>query len=305
MAPVGIIIITYNSGNEIGACLDAALVTGSEIVVVDNASSDGTVAEVRRRPDVRLIANLENRGFAAAANQGFAALNNPYLLLLNPDAVILGDLTPLRAACDLPRSAGAGGRLVDENGLLQTGFMARQLPTPATLILEVILLNKVWPGNPVNRRYRLLDRDYSTQFAVEQPAGAFLMVRRAVWEELGGLDDGYHPLWFEDVDFCRRIKDRGWLLFYEPRSVAKHTGGHSIPHLTVEKRRFYWYCSLLRFSSKTFGRGAHAAVCVAVVAGSVLRAMGESAIDRSFKPIGIYRSVIRLAVRTLFFAFRP
>jgi GT2 family glycosyltransferase len=305
MTPVGIIIITYNSEKEIGACLDAALATGSQIVVVDNASSDGTVAEVRRRTNARLIANPENRGFAAAANQGFGVLNNPYLLLLNPDAVILSDLIPLQAASDLPRSAGAGGRLVDERGQTQTGFVARQLPTPITLILEAILLNKAWPANPVNRRYRLLDRDYSTQFAVEQPAGAFLMVRRSVWEAIGGLDEGYHPLWFEDVDFCRRIRDGGWLLYYEPRSVAKHTGGHSIPRLTLEKRRIYWYRSLLRFSSKSFSRGAHAAVCVAVVAGSVLRAMGESAIDRSFKPVGVYFRVIVLAVRSLFFAFRP
>ena len=304
MASIGIIIITYNSGDEIGASLDAALATGSEIVVVDNASSDKTLDEVRARPSVRVIANSENRGFAAAANQGCAVLNNPYLLLLNPDSVILGDLMPLRAACDLPGSAGAGGRLVDRNGRMQTGFMARQLPTPVTLILELILLNRMWPGNPVNRRYRLIGRDYSTQFAVEQPAGAFLMIRRNVWQELGGMDEGFYPLWFEDVDFCKRIHDRGWLLYFVPQAVAKHTGGHSLPHLTLEKRRIYWYRSLLRFSSKTFGRGAHAAVCIAVVIGSLLRALGEAAIGRSFKPVGVYRKVIGLAVRSLFFAVR-
>lgn len=305
MAPVGIIIITYNSAREIGPCLDAALATGADIVVVDNASSDATVPEVRRRPNVRLIANSENRGFAAAANQGFAVLNNPYLLLLNPDAIILTDLMPLQAACDLPQSGGAGGRLVDENGQTQTGFTARQLPTSTTLVLEAILLNKIWPANPVNRRYRLVGRDYSRQFAVEQPAGAFLMVRRGVWQELGGFDEEYHPLWFEDVDFCKRMHDRGWLLYYVPQAVAKHTGGHSISHLGLEKRRFYWYRSLLRYSSKYFHRGAHAAVCVAVVTGSVMRAVVELAMERRFKPAAGYGSVIRSAVRSLFFGFRP
>jgi hypothetical protein len=179
------------------------------------------------------------------------------------------------------------------------------LPTPATLILEAILLNKMWPGNPVNRRYRLLEGDYSTRFAVEQPAGAFLMVRRAVWEELGGFDEGYHPLWFEDVDFCKRIHDRGWLLFYVPNAVAKHTGGHSIPRLPVEKRRFYWYRSLLRYSFKYFNRGAHAAVCLAVVAGSVVRAVVEPMTERRFHRAAGYGSVIRLAIRSLFFGFRP
>ena len=305
MAPVGIIIITYNSAHEIGPCLDAALATGSDVVVVDNASSDDSVSEVRARQNVRLIANVENRGFAAAANQGFAVLNNPYILLLNPDAVILSDLMPLQTACDLPHSAGAGGRLVDERGQTQTGFTARRLPSPAALVLEVILLNRLWPGNPVNRHYRLLRRDYSRQFVVEQPAGAFLMVRRLVWQEIGGFDEGYHPLWFEDVDFCKRLHDRGWLLYYVPAAVAKHTGGHSIPHVALEKRRFYWYRSLLRYSFKYFHRGAHAVVCLAVAVGSILRGILDLAMERRIKAAAGYGSVIRLAVRSLFFGFRP
>jgi hypothetical protein len=137
MADIGIIIVTYNSAAEIGPCLDAAIATGAEIVVVDNASSDATVAEVERRR-VRLIANRENRGFAAGVNQGFAVLNSTYVLLLNPDAVIHGSLEPLRQACDLPGSAGAGGRLLDTAGRLQIGFMVRALPTPAALILEAL-----------------------------------------------------------------------------------------------------------------------------------------------------------------------
>lgn len=302
MAAVGIIIITYNSEAEVGACLDAALATGSDVVVIDNASVDGTCDEVRRR-NVPLIPNSENRGFAAAANQGFAVLQNPYLLLLNPDAVIVDGLAALTVACDLPKSAGAGGRLIDETGRIQTGFMARQLPTAATLILEVILLNRVWPGNPINKRYRLAEQDYSQRFPVEQPAGAFLMMRRSVWAELGGLDESYHPLWFEDVDFCRRIHEAGWLLFYEPKAVAKHTGGHSISRLAVEKRQFYWYRSLLRYSFKSFGRGAHVLVCLAVIAGSVLRGIAGSAIEKSFKPAAGYLAVVRLAVRSLFFGF--
>src|ERR1035438_10459338 len=87
MSDIGIIIVTYNSAAEIGACLDAALASGAEIVVVDNASADGTIAEVARR-GVRLIANSENRGLAGGVNQGFGVLNSPYVLLLNPDAVI-------------------------------------------------------------------------------------------------------------------------------------------------------------------------------------------------------------------------
>ena len=302
MSDIGIIIVTYNSAAEIGACLEAALASGAETIVVDNASRDGTIAEVARR-GVRLIANSENRGFAGAVNQGFGALNSPYVLLLNPDAVIQTSLEPLRQACDLPGAAGAGGKLLDASGRPQVGFMVRGLPTPATLALEALLLNRIWPGNPVNRRYRCLDWDSSTCSKVEQPAGAFLMVRRAVWQELGGLDESFFPLWFEDVDFCRRIRDRGFSLYYIPEAVAKHTGGHSVPNLPLEMRLIYWYRGLLRYSAKHFGPFAFRAVCLAVVTGSFLRGIAESALDRSFKPMAAYGKVAGLAARSLFSGF--
>lgn len=299
MSDIGIIIVTYNSAAEIGACLDAALASGAETVVVDNASEDGTITEVVRR-GAHLIANTQNRGFAGAVNQGFEEIKNPYVLLLNPDAVILSSLEPLRQACDLPNSAGAGGQLVDADGRPQIGFMVRGLPTPAALVLEALLLNRCWPGNPVNRRYRCLDWDSSSRSMVEQPAGAFLMVRRAVWQELGGLDEGFFPLWFEDVDFCGRIRDRGFSLYYVPEAVAKHTGGHSIPQLPLEMRLIYWYRSLLRYSAKHFQPFAFRAVCLAVVMGSILRGIAESAVHRSFKPMEAYGRVAGLAGRSLF-----
>ena len=299
MSDIGIIIVTYNSAVEIGACLDAALASGAEIVVVDNASGDGTIAEVARR-GVRLIANSENRGFAGGVNQGFTVLNSPYVLLLNPDAVIQTSLEPLREACDWCGAAGAGGKLVDASGQAQAGFMVRGLPTAATLALEALLLNKIWPGNPVNRRYRCLDLDISTRSKVEQPAGAFFMVRRAVWQELGGLDESFFPLWFEDVDFCRRIRDRGFCLHYIPEAVAKHTGGHSVPQLPLEMRLIYWYGGLLRYSAKHFRPFSYKAVCLAVVTGSFLRGIAESALNRSFKPMAAYGKVAGLAARRLF-----
>src|ERR1043166_4470102 len=153
MPEIGIVIVTYNSEAEIGDCLDAAIETGAEIVVVDNASGDSTIAEIARR-GVRLIANSTNLGFAAAVNQGFAVLDTPYVLLLNPDSVLLTGLDRLREACALPRVAGAGGRLLGERGDPQTGFMVRALPSAAVFILEALLLNRIFPHNLVNRRYR-------------------------------------------------------------------------------------------------------------------------------------------------------
>jgi GT2 family glycosyltransferase len=302
MSKIGIIIVTYNSEAEIGECLDAAMPSGAEIVVVDNASADQTVTVVRRR-GVRVIANPENRGFAAAVNQGFAVLNCTYVLLLNPDAVIQSSLEPLREACDLPGSAGAGGRLVDAWGKSQIGFMVRSLPTPISLTLEALLLNRLWRNNPVNRHYRCLDLDGGSRGVVEQPAGAFLMVRRQVWQELGGFDEEFFPLWFEDVDFCRRIRDRGLSLYYIPEAVAKHTGAHSIPSLSLEMRRVYWYRSLLRYSSKHFHPAAFRVVCLGVVTGSFLRGIAEALVYRSIKPLAAYGKVASFASRCLLFGF--
>jgi len=296
MSDIGIVIVTHNSREYIGPCLDAVRETGAEIVVVDNQSTDGTTSEVALR-GVRLIANSSNRGFAAAVNQGFTALGSAYILLLNPDAILRGGLDELREACRLPDAGGAGGCLLDPEGRPQVGFMVRRLPTPAALALEVLLLNRIWPNNPVNRKYRGLDMDLSTRSQAEQPAGAFLMVPRTVWLELGGFDEGFAPLWFEDVDFCRRAKDRGYRMYYVPNAVAIHTGGHTIQKLTLEKRRIYWYRSLLRYSAKHFHTLAFRVVCLAVVAGSLLRSIGESIRYQSVQPLAAYANVVRHAGR--------
>ena len=303
MADIGIVIVTYFSEAEIGPCLDALSGSGADVVVVDNASRDGTVAEVARR-GVRLIANTANLGFAAAVNQGVRALESAYVLLLNPDAILQSGLARLREACALPGAAGAGGCLLGSDGQPQLGFMTRALPTPAALVLEALLLNRIWPGNPVNRRYRALGLDYSARVVVEQPAGAFLMFRRAVWEELGGFDESFWPLWFEDVDFCRRAMDRGYILYYQPEAVALHTGAHSISKIAVELRPVYWYSNLVRYAAKHFRPAALRAVCLAVLAGALPRAIAGCAVERSFRPLAAYGKVARLASRCLFFGRR-
>jgi GT2 family glycosyltransferase len=298
MPPIGIVIVTYNSEAVIGPCLDAAQESGAAIVVVDNASSDGTRAAVVRR-GVNLLTNDANLGFAKAVNQGFAVLDCPYVLLLNPDAVLSSSLEPLREACDLPGAAGAGGMLQDPKGKPQAGFMVRQLPSPAVFVMESLLLNRLWPGNPINIGYRGLRLDYTVQQRVQQPAGAFLLIRRAVWEELGGFDERFWPLWFEDVDFCRRAIDRGYCFYYVPSAVAIHTGAHSIPALKLEMRRVYWYRSLLGYAAKHFRPSRLRAVCLAVITGAFFRAVVETAFERSLRPFATYGKVAWLASRLL------
>jgi hypothetical protein len=300
MEDVGIVIVTHNSAPEIGPCLDAAAAVAAEVVVIDNASADGTGAEVERR-GVRLIANSSNAGFAAAVNQGVRALKAPLLLLLNPDAVIQTGIEALRDVCRDPQTAAAGGMLVDDCGQPQIGFMVRRFPSPAALCFEVLLVNRLWPRNRVNWQYRCLDLNYSAPLEVDQPAGAFLMIRRDVWERLGGFDESFFPLWFEDVDFLKRAKDSSYHIRFVPGVVAKHTGGHSIRKISVEFRQFYWYRSLLKYSAKHFSPGAEKAVCLAVIVGSLMRTVLGIPRQRSLKPIAVYGKVWKLAFRQLVF----
>jgi GT2 family glycosyltransferase len=296
MAAIGIVVVAFNSGAHIGACLDSLRDAGAEVLVVDNASRDTTRDEVLRR-GVRLLANASNTGFAAAANLGFQTLETPFILLLNPDAKLVGGLEELRAACALPGAGLAGGKLVDEHGRPQTGFMVRRLPTAATLVMEALVLNRLLPMNPVNRRYRCLDLDCDIAQPVEQPAGAFLMVRREVWQALGGFDEGFSPVWFEDVDFCRRAIAHGYRPYYTPAAVAAHAGGHSIAGLALETRTEYWYRSLLRYAAKHFRPWAVRAVGAAVVIGSIPRVMGAVVRLRGTRPVAGYVRVMKLGAR--------
>jgi GT2 family glycosyltransferase len=297
MREAGIVVVTHESEAEIGECLDRALRTGADIVVVDNASADRTCLEAARRK-VRLIANKDNRGFAAAVNQGIEALETPYVLLLNPDAHLETSIDALVDCCRQPGVAGAAGKLVDAAGVPQAGFAVRRLPTPAALICEALLVNRIWPRNPVNWHYRCLDFDLSTPCDVEQPAGAFLMIRRDVWLELNGFDERFHPLWFEDVDFCWRARQRGYRMRYTPDAVAKHTGGHSLVKISLYDRQLYWYLSLLGFAAKHYRSGAVRMVCAAVFFGSIPRMILGTAAFRSLTPIAVYCKVMALAGKT-------
>jgi GT2 family glycosyltransferase len=300
MSRVGIVIVTYNSEAEIGACLDSALATAAEVVVVDNGSTDSTLDQVRSR-GARLIANSGNRGFGAAVNQGIRSIEADRILLLNPDAVLESGLDRLTALCDRPETGAAGGKLIDTGGRPQTGFNVRRLPTPTALLFEVLLINRLWPGNPVNWHYRCYDFSLDVPAEVEQPAGAFLMFRREVWSTLGGFDEQFYPIWFEDVDFCKRLRDDKYHLYYEPCAVATHQGGHSIRKILLEKRELYWYGSLLKYGFKHFGLGWYRSLCLAVIVGSILRMALGIAFNRSFKPARVYGRVIRLAGQYLRF----
>lgn len=298
MARVAIVVVTYDSGDVIWSCLDSiGHLPDVEIVVVDNNSRDSTRERVAER-EVRCIANPNNAGFAAAVNQGVRATSAPLILLLNPDCGLETGLNALIGCFDDAGTGGAGGLLTGPDGCPQTGFMARNLPSPAALAFEALGINRLWPRNPINWHYRCLGNNPTASAFVDQPAGAFFMFRRSAWEELGGFDEGFWPVWFEDVDFCARLRAAGYSVRYQPAARAVHAGGHSVGRIPLEVREKYWYGSLLKYAAKHYHPAAFGIVCLSVAMGAAGRAV-RAFPDGRARVAGVYGSVIRLAFTRL------
>ena len=291
---VAVVVVTYNSALEVDNCL-RSLENIAEIVVVDNGSQDDTCGVVgRRRKGVRLIANPENRGFAGAANQGVGATVSPLVLFLNPDAALLDGVQPLVEERKGQGVGAVGGCLVNIAGETQVGFSIRAFPTPAALACEALLVNRIWPRNPVNRRYRCRDLDYTRLQNVDQPAGAFLMVRRDVLNAIGGWDERFFPIWFEDVDLCRRIRQAGYAIRYVPHCRARHTGAHSLARISLEQKQIYWYGSLLSYADKHFSPPARAGMRGVVLIGALLRMLAALGRGEAWH---LYGKVMALTLR--------
>ncbi len=297
-----VVVVTYNSAEVIEGCLGSC--GGLDVIVVDNASTDGTADLVRRfaqeHSGVRWIANQDNRGFAGAVNQAVDRCAAEFILLLNPDAELSAAPWALIAACNEAGADIAAAKLTGEDGRPQTGFQIRRFPTAAALMFETLGIHRVFPRNRVNAAYRCLDRSPEEAGEVEQPAGAFLLIRRKLWERLSGFDERFHPIWFEDVDFCKRASDSGAKIYYFPMAGAKHRGGHSVHSIGWEWRELHWCDSLLKYASKHFRPFERRAVGLAVATGSLFRTLIRICRRRSLKPFAVYRQVLRLSARCLF-----
>ena len=276
MSTISVLIVTHGSGQYIARCVQSLGAYAAEVILVDNASQDQTVDLARQAGSIAVFTNEQNVGFAAAANQAAKLATGEFLLLLNPDTVVKSNaVDTLTATLRQDGVGAAGGALVDEGGRPQRGFQFRRFPTLGAMLAEVLLLNRAWPGNPWNRRYRCLDLDDSRPQFVDQPAGACLAVRREAWESIGGFDESFYPVWFEDVDFCRRLADRGWKIAYCPDARFTHAGGHSVSKLAFRDKQAFWYANMLRYFSKHHGRLKTAVLRAGILAGLALRSLAS------------------------------
>ena len=268
------IVVTYNSAGQIRACLEALRnADGWQRIVVDNASQDDTIERAREAdPAARVLSNVKNTGFAAAANQGARSASGTILLFLNPDAIAQpGALDALCKELEQEGVGAVGGALSHSCGEVDRGFCVRRFPTVLSMAAEILLLNRFWPSNPLNRHYRCLDLDYAKPQQVDQPAGACLAVRREAWTSIGGFDERFFPLWFEDVDLCRRLRARNWKILYSPAATFLHSGGHSANRLSIGERQVFWYRNLLRYWRKHESRAEVATLRAIITLGMGLR----------------------------------
>jgi N-acetylglucosaminyl-diphospho-decaprenol L-rhamnosyltransferase len=271
---LSILIVTWNSERWIDRCLRSipAACEGLsyEVVVHDNASSDGTLSHLG---DATVIRSGANDGFAAGTNRAFDRSRGRYVFFLNPDCDLgPGALTTLFEFMEThPRAAAAAPLLIDESGDSQREFQLRRLPTMASLTAELLMLDKVFPRNAATARYRYRDLDLTVPQRIEQPAAAALLLRREVLDEIGPLDEQFAPAWFEDVDYCRRLAAAGREVWVVPAAQARHFGGSSLEHIAFARFVDVWYRNMWRYARKWLRPAQAEAVRWAIISGMLMR----------------------------------
>lgn len=275
---LSILIVTWNSERWIERCLasiaDACDGIDYEVVVYDNASTDSTLTLVGQAPPpVQIIRAEKNDGFAAATNRALAQSQGRFVFFLNPDC----ELAPKALTLLLnfleqnPHAAAAAPLLDDESGDSQREFQLRRLPTLRGLATEILLLDKIFPANRITARYRYRDADLTHPTAVEQPAAAAFLIRREVFDEIGPLDERFHPAWFEDVDYCKRLAVAGKPIFAVPAARARHFGGASLEHVGLGRFVDVWYRNMWLYARKWFTAGEAETLRWLIIAGMLLR----------------------------------
>ncbi|MCE5236925.1 glycosyltransferase family 2 protein [bacterium] len=229
MPDLGICVVNWNTRDLLDRCLQSirehAEDLAVEVVVVDNASSDGSADMVRERhPWVRLLANEENCYYAAGNNQGLRALETPLKLLLNPDIEVhAGSLqTLVQFLHEHPQAGAAAPRLRGPAGEVQ--FTCRSFPGPDVVVYEALGLSRLFPRSRWFGKYRMSWWNYDETRAVDQPMASALLVRDKALGQVGLFDEQF-PMFFNDVDLCRRLWDAGWEVWFTPVAEMTHLGG--------------------------------------------------------------------------------
>jgi GT2 family glycosyltransferase len=266
---VDVVVVSHQSRNGLRACVEPlAAEIGVHVVVVDNASTDGSLEAVADLP-VSTVALPVNGGFARGCNVGWRLASAPFVLFLNPDASIDPDsLDALVAVLEADSGVGAAGPLiVHSDGTL--AFSQRRFPRLRSSFAQALFAHRALPRatwtDEVERDATLYERARSPEWV----AGACIAVRRTALERIGGFDEGFF-LYCEDADLCLRLRGAGYDVRFEPRARCVHEGGASRPRSTLlpvlaESR--------VRFAVKHRGRASAWAERAAIALGEVTHAI--------------------------------
>jgi N-acetylglucosaminyl-diphospho-decaprenol L-rhamnosyltransferase len=226
MPVLSAIIVNYNTGEYVHRCIDSVLANapegGVEVIVVDNASTDGSLATLVERDDVLLVASERNLGYAGGCNAGARISTGDFIIFLNPDLEVgPGVLQRLVDFLENKPKAGAAGPLLESpGGRLQESY--RRFPTISSIFgARRSPLYSIWPGNPISRRVFYGDSTFEKPTPVDVIGGAVLAFSRHVLEITGGMDNGFF-MYLEDTDFCRRIINAGYEVYILPDVRVKH-----------------------------------------------------------------------------------
>jgi GT2 family glycosyltransferase len=256
---LSVIIVSWNVKGLLAECLASVYDAlgrshlACEILVVDNASSDGSPEMVRERfPQVLLLANAENKGFAAANNQAMAQAQGRLVLLLNPDTVVRRDALDIlvRFMDETPTAGMAGPRLVYPDGRFQ--HAAFRFPTLAQAFFDFFPMHYRLLESPLNGRYSRSLYTAGRPFVIDHPLGACMMVRRQAIDEVGGMDEGFF-MYCEEIDWAMRLKRAGWEIYCVPAAEVVHYAGQSTQQFREEMFVALWR-SRFRLYAKHYGR---------------------------------------------------
>lgn len=259
---ISVIIVNWNTRDLLDRCLGsvAAAMGGlaHEVIVVDNGSTDGSVAMVRNAfPATVVIENRENRGFGAANNQAFAVMQGRYALLLNSDALLTDHAAVRLFDCleERPEAAMACGQLLNADGSRQNSIAA--FPTCLTLLANMPLLEYLFP-----RRFPSKRHTYPGPVEVDSGIGACLLVRQTVIAAVGGFDERYF-FFFEETDWAYRMRRAGWKVLFVPDAFIYHLQGQSVGHDL--RARIFFYRSRYQFFRKWRKPPVYLAIAAVIV----------------------------------------
>jgi GT2 family glycosyltransferase len=251
---LSIIIVNYNVKeflqNLLSSIQKSISNISTEIIVIDNASDDGSIDMIRvKYPLVKLICNKENVGFGVANNQGLEIAKGEFLLLLNPDTIVQENTVQnlLDFFNRTPPAGLAGCKIINSDGTLQLACR-RSFPGPWTSFCKVTGLSKIFPGSRIFARYNLTYLDENKTYEVDAISGAFMMLRREVYEKIGGFDPQFF-MYGEDLDFCYRAQKAGYKVFYVHSTQIIHYKGESTKRSSLDETGIF-YSAMHLFVSK-------------------------------------------------------